>query len=197
MTQHWNGCLVCFVKNTLYLINSQKWHYLGHSISCRRLWTPLLTDNIMSLPKGEKNTQMYWINNESCWARSLEFMQCSASLGDQVMKPILLTLFQMKHVMACAAIIAFLAGGEVNTRIQSVCFCQLLRVCVIFRVSQQAKKKAYFASDCFAFFSSSSMERSAQKAHTMCHLQREEKARFCALFETETVESFCNLKQPS
>lgn len=142
-------------------------------------------------PQGDKNTQMYWINNES-WARPLEFMQCSAGLWDQVMKPISLTLFQMKHVMTCSAIIAFLAAGEVNTRMSRVCFCQLHVGADVYVCDSQGlatgQQLLALPPDCFAFFSSSSMERSAQKAHTMRCLQRGRKARCCALFETETVE---------
>lgn len=151
---------------------------------------------------------MYWINNESCWTKPLGFMQFSASLWKQVLKPISLdiVLNESCTVIACAAIIAFFAGGKVNTRMYSVCFCQLFNVremwesvCVHMWLpgSRNRPTTTYFASDCFAFFSSSSMERCAQKACTMCSLQRKRKPCFCALFETETVESFCNLKQPS
>lgn len=64
----------------------------------------------------------------------------------------------------------------------SKCVC----ACVIFRVSQQANN----CSDCFAFFSSSSTERSAQKAHTMCHLQREERPAFVHCLKQRQSKSY-------
>lgn len=80
----------------------------------------------------------------------------------------------------------------------SVASCERTEVCVCgFSGSRNRPTTARSASDCFAFFSSSSAERSAQKSPHNVQPSKGRKACFGALFEPETVESLCNLKQPS
>lgn len=72
--------------------------------------------------------------------------------------------------------------------------------CVIFRVSQQANKCLFCLRLLFLSSPHPPRRDGAQRKPTQCAVFKErerERPAFCALFETETVESFCNLKQPS